>query len=192
MSLRSLLKKTVTAALLGLAMQASAQTCEPTDAQSLLASAVEQIVPALKPEQKEQLYEQLAELGICASAHTIDNNNATSTPPPEGLATLSVTPQTEQKVDVELTAKKDSVWPASMVSSEPFMIRSTIAGQFSGWRGKTIFILANGQRWIQRKRAYYRANLLKPEVEITKNAMGFYRMTVVASGKSVAVKPVRP
>jgi hypothetical protein len=68
------------------------------------------------------------------------------------------------------------------------IIKTQISGSFTGWDGKTVFELANGQRWQQRTRGRYKAALNAPAVSIERNALGMYRMTVDESGRSVGVK----
>ena len=69
---------------------------------------------------------------------------------------------------------------------------STILPPFKGWSGETSFKLENGQVWQQRRRGNFAyTGAANPEVRITKNFMGFYRMEILESGKSVQVKRVR-
>jgi hypothetical protein len=69
---------------------------------------------------------------------------------------------------------------------------TTILPPFKGWNGKTRFKLENGQIWEQRRRGNFSYNGPdKPEVQITKNFMGFYRMEMVETGKSVQVQRVK-
>ena len=71
-------------------------------------------------------------------------------------------------------------------------IVARIEGDFRGWTGKTIFRLDNGQVWKQRLDNTYRyRGAANPQVRIERNWMGFYRMTVVNTGKSVGVSPLR-
>jgi len=70
-------------------------------------------------------------------------------------------------------------------------IATTIRQPFSGWSGETVFYLDNGQVWRQRLRgnlAYFGDDT---RVVIRKNFLGFYKMTHLASGKSVGVSLVR-
>lgn len=68
---------------------------------------------------------------------------------------------------------------------------SSIEPPFKGWSGDTIFKLANGQVWQQRRRGNFAFPGGSTEVRITKNFMGFYRMEMTASGKSVQVVRLR-
>ncbi len=67
-------------------------------------------------------------------------------------------------------------------------IVSVIQQPFKGWSGDTVFRLENGQVWQQRQRGNYPYRGTNPEVRITKNFMGFYKMELIENGKAVAVK----
>jgi hypothetical protein len=66
-------------------------------------------------------------------------------------------------------------------------IRTRIVGEFFGWDGDTLFRLENGQVWKQRLPGqwYYRANA--PEVELSKNFMGYWMLRVVSADRAVGV-----
>ncbi len=71
---------------------------------------------------------------------------------------------------------------------DAFSIAARIQGDFSGWGGETRFYLDNGQVWRQRLSGrYHHRGSSNPEVEITVNWLGFYKMTVLESGKSIGV-----
>jgi hypothetical protein len=70
-------------------------------------------------------------------------------------------------------------------------ILSSIKPPFKGWSGNTVFRLENGQTWQQRRRGNYKHMGTDTRVRITKNFMGFHRMEMVDSGKSVQVKRVQ-
>ena len=67
-------------------------------------------------------------------------------------------------------------------------IVSVIQQPFKGWSGDTVFRLENGQVWQQRQRGNYPYRGTHPEVRITKNFIGFYRMELTENGKAIAVK----
>ena len=69
-------------------------------------------------------------------------------------------------------------------------IKATIKGKFSGWSGKTIFKLSNGQIWRQRIKGNWRYRAESPSVEIKKNFMGYYVMRV-DDKKSVGVSQIK-
>ena len=70
-------------------------------------------------------------------------------------------------------------------------VLSSIVPPFKGWSGKTVFRLENGQVWEQRRRGNYVHTSGSTEVRITKNFMGFYRMELLESGKSVQVQRLK-
>lgn len=90
--------------------------------------------------------------------------------------------------DAEMV-KRQSVAVKKIAKEEK--IEAKIAGEFNGWRGDTVFRLNNGQVWKQRLRGRYSTSAENPEVVITKNWMGFYRLTIVSSGRSVGVKRIK-
>lgn len=66
-----------------------------------------------------------------------------------------------------------------------------IAGHFSGWTGKTVFRLDNGEIWQQRLESRYAISLENPEVEIKKNLFGFYEMKIVKTGRKTGVSRIK-
>lgn len=74
--------------------------------------------------------------------------------------------------------------------SAPEVIQSRIVGPFSGYNGRTIFTLENGQRWAQSQRdtAYF-PKIESPPVVIVKAGFG-YRMHI-AGGGSIRVTLIR-
>ncbi len=69
-------------------------------------------------------------------------------------------------------------------------IVSQIQGEFRGWDGKTIFPLKNGQVWQQRSSGQLFHKAVEPQVEITKNIMGYHVMHILGTSYSVGVKRV--
>jgi hypothetical protein len=64
----------------------------------------------------------------------------------------------------------------------PEVIQSRIVGPFSGYNGRTIFTLENGQRWAQSQRdTGYFPKIDSPPVVIVKAGMG-YRMHIAGGG----------
>ena len=66
-------------------------------------------------------------------------------------------------------------------------------GDFSGWNGKTVFRLDNGEVWQQRRPDSVRRTktISKPEVRISKNFMGFYVMEISAAKVKVPVTRIK-
>ena len=88
-------------------------------------------------------------------------------------------------------SKKEAVFGLKEKPQEPKELYSEIDGDFSGWQGKTLFRLKNGQIWKQRMQGRWRYKATDPKVKITRNSMGFYRMWIVDKNKSVAVTRVK-
>lgn len=72
-----------------------------------------------------------------------------------------------------------------------FEITANIKQPFKGWSSKTYFYLDNGQVWQQRSSGRYYYSGDETAVTIRKNVLGFYSMTLVATGKEVGVKRVK-
>ena len=74
--------------------------------------------------------------------------------------------------------------------SEPEVIQSRIVGPFTGYTGRTVFTLENGQRWAQSQfdSAYF-PRIDSPPVIIVKAGFG-YRM-YIAGGGAIRVSKVR-
>jgi hypothetical protein len=73
------------------------------------------------------------------------------------------------------------------IQKVPDQIVSTIAGPFTGWEGKTIFRLTNGQVWRQVDPGVFDVNLKDPEVTITKGLMGAFFLRVKGYGTKIRV-----
>ena len=72
----------------------------------------------------------------------------------------------------------------------PEVIQSRIVGPFTGYNGRTIFTLENGQRWAQSQRdSAYFPRIDSPPVLIAKAGLG-YRM-YIAGGGAIRVTKVR-
>jgi len=90
----------------------------------------------------------------------------------------------------EATVLQDSS-EAVREAKEAFAIESRISGDFTGWTGKTFFKLENGQLWQQRLNGKYQyRGPANPAVRIDRNWLGFYRLTLVETGRSVGVSLV--
>jgi len=74
--------------------------------------------------------------------------------------------------------------------SAPEVIQSKIVGPFTGYNGRTIFTLENGQRWAQSQRdSAYFPKIDSPPVIIVKAGFG-YRM-YIAGGGAIRVSKVQ-
>jgi hypothetical protein len=70
-----------------------------------------------------------------------------------------------------------------------FEVVSRIVGDFDGWFGDTVFVLEDGQRWQQRLDSnYVHRGDPNPQVRISRNFLGFFKLTILPDGRSVGVK----
>ena len=70
-------------------------------------------------------------------------------------------------------------------------ILSELKPPFSGWTGNTIFHLQNGQVWRQRRAGRYVYRGADLRVAISRNFLGFHKMTLLNTGKSVQVSRLK-
>ena len=97
--------------------------------------------------------------------------------------------EVERRVNEELAAAEELEAAKAQALTEPF--DATIAGNFSGWNGKTIFALDNGQVWRQRTgSSKYRHTRGDNKVHFKKNFIGLWTMTVLSTGRSVGVRRI--
>jgi len=75
--------------------------------------------------------------------------------------------------------------------TESLIIRSQIDGAFTGWNGPTRFPLKNGQVWETKSTRRYSYSAIDPEVEITRNWIGTYKMRLLDTDKAINVKQIR-
>ncbi len=76
-------------------------------------------------------------------------------------------------------------------AEKSIQISAAIKQPFTGWSGKTVFYLDNGQIWRQRLEGRHAYNGENTEVIIQKNFFGFYKMTLTATGSSIGVSRVK-
>lgn len=69
-------------------------------------------------------------------------------------------------------------------------IRARVVGEFTGWEGKTVFTLDNGQVWRQSTPGSYRFKATDPEVTIEKSLLG-YKLRLVETKRSISVRRVK-
>ena len=119
---------------------------------------------------------------------TPDEQSASTEQPAKLEATPeAIVAEVDRRVAAKLADKRES--EKTKQSDSDFEARLT--SDFTGWTGKTIFKLDNGQVWRQRSSANYRHRGSDTRVEFKKNWMGGWEMTVVSSGKTVLVRKVQ-
>ena len=68
---------------------------------------------------------------------------------------------------------------------------SRIAGNFTGWQGKSILTLENGQRWIiVNGGSYSTPPIMSPKVKIVPSQFGAFWMTIEGVNQRVRVSPL--
>ncbi|MBN8727290.1 MAG: hypothetical protein J0H15_06230 [Xanthomonadales bacterium] len=71
-------------------------------------------------------------------------------------------------------------------------VNAHIAGDFTGWRGKTIFRLDNGQEWQQTESGYRNVGVFhNPSVTIKPMILGSWLMVVEGCGCSLRVQRIK-
>ena len=110
----------------------------------------------------------------------------------EQPAKLEATPETiEAEVDRRVAAKLADKRESEKTKQSDSAFEARLTSDFTGWTGKTIFKLDNGQVWRQRSSANYRHRGSDRRVSFKKNWMGGWEMTVVSSGKTCLVREVQ-
>lgn len=105
---------------------------------------------------------------------------------------LEATPEAiEAEVDRRVAAKLADKGESEKTKQSNSAFEARLTGDFTGWTGKTMFKLDNGQVWRQRSSANYRHRGRDRRVTFKKNWMGGWEMTVVSSGKTVLVRKVQ-
>lgn len=86
-------------------------------------------------------------------------------------------------------AEKVRVAPGTVV--EVGDVESRIVGDFTGWSGRAVLALENGQRWqVANGGSYYTPKLVGPKVKITAATLGGYWMTIEGVSTRVRVLPI--
>lgn len=70
-------------------------------------------------------------------------------------------------------------------------IQARIISDFSGWDGKTIFVLDNNETWQQRMDGRYKYSGSDTRVRIRRGLFGFYRMELLATGRWIGVQRIK-
>ena len=150
-------------------------------------------VDTLTAEQRKFLYNWLKEnygrrTESAVTRTTADEQSELTEQP----AKLEATPEAiEAEVDRRVAAKLADKRESEKAKQSDSAFEARLTGDFTGWTGKTIFKLDNGQVWRQRSSANYRHRGSDRRVTFKKNWMGGWEMTVMSSGKTVLVRKVQ-
>lgn len=89
--------------------------------------------------------------------------------------------------DSQIVAQSD----AAVQKLQNTPVKRRIAGKFTGWDGKTVFTLDNGEVWRQRLPGRYAVVMENPEVEIFRNLLGFHELKILKTGKRIGVSRIK-
>lgn len=106
----------------------------------------------------------------------------------------------EAKQPAEAAGEKKPGWLKALVTLERSgkapekeeAFEARLKGRFTGWRGRTMFMLENGQRWQQANPGEYSPvnEEESPRVKIYPGSLGSYWLEVAGHRQRVRVKPV--
>ena len=146
-------------------------------------------VDSLTSKQRQYLNDWLkTRYGEAASEDSQERVTTRTNTPPKPSKQTAIDEEIERRVAEELASRKKQDSEAN-TNRGPF--DAMLIGDFTGWRGKTVFRLDNGQVWRQRSSSQYRHRDDDYRVKFDKNWMGGWEMTVISSGKSVLVSKVK-
>lgn len=150
-------------------------------------------VDTLSTEQRQFLNEWLTENygrgieSVVTSTAAYERSELSEQPAKLEATPEAIEAEVDRRVAAELAEKRESEHTEQSESA----FEARLTGNFTGWTGRTIFKLDNGQVWRQRSSANYRHRGGDTRVIFKKNWMGGWEMTMVSSGKTVLVRKVQ-
>jgi len=99
----------------------------------------------------------------------------------------------EARAEVEHEVRKREESRIGLESKgTPDAIKSKLVGTFKGWSGRTLFVLENGQQWVQAdpSDSYWVSPQPGPAIEIRQSGIGGWKLFLVPNGRWVRVKRV--
>jgi hypothetical protein len=149
-------------------------------------------VDTLTAEQRQFLSEWLLENYTRNPAEVVSSPATAPDTSPQQAASNEATADTiEAEIDRRLAARLADNRASEKKPASDSSFEARLTGNFTGWSGKTVFRLDDGQVWRQRSAANYRHRGTDMRVKFKKNWMGGWEMTVVSSGKTVLVSKVK-
>ena len=100
-------------------------------------------------------------------------------------------PPPAPKPVTEMSEEEIAVYREKKEEEKTFALVARVIPSFTGWSGKTVFHLDNGQVWQQRQTGKMRYSGGDATVVISRNVMGRYVMKHPDSGRAVGVKRIR-
>ncbi len=127
-----------------------------------------------------QLADQMPDAGEKPSAITVVEQ-------PEQVRTVTESRSARNEEPPQETVRQ--VQPPVYGQRQPTAdVISVIEGTFTGWDGETVFRLANGQIYQQRRPGRWKTELVDPEVRVRKSFISF---ELEVDGHSIGVKRIR-
>lgn len=149
-------------------------------------------VDTLTAEQRQFLSEWLLENYTRNPAKVVSSPATAPDTSPQQPASNEATADTiEAEIDRRVAARLADNRASEKKPASDSSFEARLTGNFTGWSGKTVFRLDDGQVWRQRSAANYRHRGTDMRVKFKKNWMGGWEMTVVSSGKTVLVSKVK-
>jgi hypothetical protein len=171
-----------------------AQASEPGSIEDMM-SAEERLksgVDTLTAEQRQFLSDWLRENYARNPAKVVSSPATVPDTSPQRAASSEATADTiEAEIDRRVAARLADNRASEKKPASDSSFEARLTGNFTGWSGKTVFRLDDGQVWRQRSAANYRHRSTDMRVKFKKNWMGGWEMTVVSSGKTVLVSKVK-
>lgn len=171
-----------------------AQASEPGSIEDMM-SAEERLksgVDTLTAEQRQFLSDWLRENYARNPAKVVSSPATVPDTSPQQAASSEATADTiEAEIDRRVAARLADNRASEKKPASDSSFEARLTGNFTGWSGKTVFRLDDGQVWRQRSAANYRHRGTDMRVKFKKNWMGGWEMTVVSSGKTVLVSKVK-
>jgi hypothetical protein len=149
-------------------------------------------VDTLTAEQRQFLSDWLRENYARNPAKVVSSPPTVPDTSPQQAASSEATADTiEAEIDRRVAARLADNRASEKKPASDSSFEARLTGNFTGWSGKTVFRLDDGQVWRQRSAANYRHRGTDVRVKFKKNWMGGWEMTVVSSGKTVLVSKVK-
>ena len=186
---RYLAKLALVAPLLTAAIASADTAYQPLERAMTDEERVRSGVDSLTSKQRQYLNDWLkARYGEAASVDSQERVTTRTNSTPKPSKQTAIDEEIERRVAEELATRKEQ---DSKANPNRGTFDAMLTGDFTGWRGKTVFRLDNGQIWRQRSSSQYRHRGDDYRVKFDKNWMGGWEMTVISSGKSVLVSKVK-
>lgn len=129
---------------------------------------------------------QRKEAAAAAAAEADGAAEAVAEPDATRVAAEESAPATTDEYPGEYTTQKEKKKKDKVI----FELRAKVIPEFSGWSGKTVFPLDNGQVWRQRTPGSMRYSGGDSNIIITQNWLGKFIMNHPDSGRSVGVRRI--